>query len=156
MDLFAGVFILFSTLIVHAEGVDVRVGDPLNYPNGYSYMTHYFYINDHLAYCLQPRLGPMPNGGYEATEISSDGYDGYPLLVKVLACGYGGPNDLTGIYFPNASEQERYIYTHIAAGYAYVSNREVNSTIIDITGLSDEDFENSGLGAFVRAAWNTD
>ena len=156
MALFAGVFIIFSTLIVHAEGVDVRVGDPLNYPNGYSYMTHYFYINDHLAYCLQPRLGPMPNGGYEATEISSEGYEGYPLLVKVLACGYGGPNDLTSIYFPNASEQERYIYTHIAAGYAYVSNRDVNSSIIDITGLSNEDFENCGLGAFVRAAWNTE
>jgi len=98
----------------------------------------------------------MSDGNYEAYELSSEGSDGYPLLIKVLACGYGGPNDITGVYFPSASERERYIYTHIAAGYAYVSNAGVQTHVTDITGLSNEDFEACGLGDFVRAAWNTD
>lgn len=151
-----GVFVMLTSITVHAEEVSVTVGEALNYPNGFSYMTHYFYLNDTLAYCLQPRLGPTSNGSYNATEIYSDGDNGYPLLVKVLACGFGGPNDITAQYFPGASERDRYIYTHIAAGYAYMSNSEMNGTINDITGLSSEQFEACGLGDFVRAAWNTE
>lgn len=156
LTILIGLFVLLSSLVARAEGVNVTVGDALKYPNGYTYMTHYFYIDGKLAYCLQPKLGPTSNGTYEAREISSEGNDGYPLLIKVLACGYGGPNDLTTIYFPGATEQERYIYTHIAAGYAYMSNSEMNQTINDITGLTNEQFEACGLGDFVRAAWNTD
>lgn len=156
LTILIGLFVLLSSITARAESVNVTVGEGLKYPNGFAYMTHYFYMDGKLAYCLQPKLGPTSNGTYEAKEISSEGNDGYPLLVKVLACGYGGPNDLTPIYFPGASEKERYIYTHIAAGYAYMSNAQMNNTINDITGLTDEQFEACGLGDFVRAAWETD
>lgn len=154
----AGLFailLLILSVSAHAEPVSVSVGEALQYPNGYGYMTHYFYMDGKLAYCLQPRLGPMPNGSYETTIIGSEGADGYPLLVKVLACGYGGPNDLTATYFPGASDRERYIYTHIAAGYAYMSNAQMGTTAYDMTGLTDEQFEACGLGNFVRAAAGT-
>ncbi len=150
----SGFFALFFGLSVHAQAANVTVGDALSYPNGYNHMTHYFYLDGQLTYCLQPRLGPMQNGEYDTMIISDEGSDGYPLLVKVLACGYGGPNDLTTVYFPGASEQERYVYTHIAAGYAYMSNAEM-SDCYDMTGLTNDQFEACGLGDFVRAAWST-
>lgn len=149
----SGLIILFTSMTVHAENVNVTVGEALSYPQGFSYMTHYFYMDGQLAYCLEPRLGPMPDGNYETEIISDEGENGLPLLVRILACGYGGPNDLTQIYFPGASERDRYIYTHIAAGYAYQTNE--NRGIYDITGLTDEQFEACGLGDFVRAAWNS-
>ena len=138
-----------------AANVNVRVGEALNDPNGFPYMTHYFYMNDTLAYCLEPRLGPMAEGNYETMDISSEGSEGYPLLIRVLACGYGGPNDLTGVFFPGASERDRYLYTHIAAGYAYLNNSQMDGKVHDITGLSEAEFEACGLGDFVRAAWDS-
>lgn len=147
--------IMLSGVTAKAETVNVTVGDAISYPSGMGYMTHYFYMDGHPAYCFQPRLGPMSSGQKEVSYISSEGEDGYPLLVKVLACGYGGPNDLTLTYFPGASDKDRYIYTHIAAGYAYMTAKESQSTLNDITGLTNEQFESSGLGDFVRAAWNT-
>ena len=147
--------ILLTSVTASAETVNVTVGEALQYPSGFGHMTHYFYMDGQLAYCLQPRLGPMSSGTKEVTYISSDGADGYPLLVKILACGYGGPNDLTGVYFPGASDKDRYIYTHIAAGYAYMTIKESQSTLNDITGLTNEQFESSGLGNFVRAANST-
>lgn len=150
----SGFLILFSSMTVHAESANVTVGEALNYPQGFSYMTHYFYMDGQLAYCLEPRLGPMPEGDYETTILDSEGDNGFPLLVRILACGYGGPNDLTSIYFPGASERDRYIYTHIAAGYAYQTSGILG--VYDITGLTDEQFEACGLGDFVRAAWASD
>lgn len=152
----SGFFVLFLSITARAESTNVTVGEALQYPQGFNYMTHYFYMDGQLAYCLEPRLGPMSDGPYETTILSDEGSDGYPLLVKVLACGYGGPNDLTPIYFPGASDRDRYIYTHIAAGYAYQSNSTMTPGTYDMTGLTDEQFEACGLGDFVRAAWSTD
>ena len=153
------IFVLLASFALpisaKAANVNVRIGEAINYPNGFTYMTHYFYMNDTLAFCLEPRLGPMAEGSYEAIEVSSEGSEGYPLLVRVLACGYGGPNDLTGVFFPGASERDRYIYTHIAAGYAYLNNSQMDGKVHDITGLSAEEFEACGLGDFVRAAWDS-
>lgn len=125
----SGFFVLFVSITAHAESTVVNVGNPVNYPNGFPYMTHFFYMDGQLAYCLEPRLGPMQDGSYEVTYLTDEGENGYPLLVKVLACGYGGPNDITERMFPGASEEERYAYTHIAAGYAYLSNSSPESSI---------------------------
>lgn len=83
LTILIGLFVLLSSITARAESVNVTVGEGLKYPNGFTYMTHYFYMDGKLAYCLQPKLGPTSNGTYEAKEISSEGNDGYPLLVKV-------------------------------------------------------------------------
>ena len=40
-------------------------------------------------------------------------------LQKVLYYGYGGAGDITGSYLSGKSAEEKYVYTHIAASYAY-------------------------------------
>ena len=52
----------------------------------------------------------------------ADVLDSNANLQKVLYYGYGGAGDLTGSYLSGKSDNEKYVYTHIAASYAYAGD----------------------------------
>lgn len=99
-----------------SSGVTLVKGELLPYPSYLGdYFTNYFYVNGKIAYCLEsPRRSPE-DGNYIANVLNSN-----KKLQKVLYYGYGGPGDITKEYFPNLDKDTRYIYTHIAASYAYI------------------------------------
>ena len=59
-------------------------------------------------------------------------------LQKVLYYGYGGAGDITGSYLSGKSAEEKYVYTHIAASYAYAGEA-------GFTGCKYEDLVNAGV-----------
>lgn len=63
-------------------------------------------------------------------------------LQKVLYYGYGGAGDITGSYLSGKSAEEKYVYTHIAASYAYAGEA-------GFTGCKYEDLVNAGVIAYI-------
>ena len=104
----------------------VTRGEAIDYssyiPSG-SWQTHKYYIDGNLAYCVQSELAQVNDGDY-GTIVES--FDTYPLLCKVLFYGYGGPAYKMGEFFSGygitLTEEQAYLYTHIAANYAYGGN----------------------------------
>ena len=104
----------------------VTRGGTINYSSyipGSNWQTHYYYVDGHLAYCVQSELAQVNDGDY-GTIIET--FDTYPLLCKVLFYGYGGPAYKMGEFFSQygitLTEEQAYLYTHIAANYAYGGN----------------------------------
>ena len=104
----------------------VTRGEAINYSSyipGGSWQTHKYYIDGNLAYCVQSELAQVNDGDY-GTIIET--FDTYPLLCKVLFYGYGGPAYKMGEFFSGygitLTDEQAYLYTHIAANYAYGGN----------------------------------
>lgn len=100
------------------KGTNVTLvkGKKLKYPSNVgNYSTNYFYVNGKIAYCLESPKSSPPDSDYIANILETNA-----KLQKVLYYGYGGPGDLTGEYLSHLDVDTRYIYTHIAASYAYI------------------------------------
>ena len=55
---------------------------------------------------------------------------------------YGGAGDITGSYLSGKSAEEKYVYTHIAASYAYAGEA-------GFTGCKYEDLVKAGVIAYI-------
>ena len=117
---------VFSGTGLKASAAIVKRGDSIDYSSyipGGSWQTHKYYVDGNLAYCIQSELAMVDDGDY-GTIIET--FDSYPLLCKVLFYGYGGPAYKMGEFFSGygitLTEDQAYLYTHIAANYAYGGN----------------------------------
>lgn len=118
--------------------VSLQKGEDIQYP-GYlgNYNTSWFHVNGKVAYCLESQKATPPTGDYVSSVLDSNGN-----LQKVLYYGYGGAGDLTGEYLPGKSEEERYVYTHLAASYAYAGDA-------GFAGCTQEALENAGVMDYI-------
>ena len=119
MSVFLGTGIpVKAAMVTRGETIDYS-----SYIPGGSWQTHRYYIDGNLAYCVQSELAQVNDGDYQ-TIVES--FDTYPLLCKVLFYGYGGPAYKMGEFFSgygiSLTEEQAYLYTHIAANYAYGGN----------------------------------
>ena len=106
--------------------VTLTKGRTIYYPSYLgNYLTCLFTVNGKIAYCLQSQKASPPSGSYVAQVLDSN-----KNLQKVLYYGYGGAGDLTGSYLSGKSEDEKYVYTHIAASYAYAGEAGFTDVII--------------------------
>ena len=97
------------------ETVHLEKGETIYYPSYIgNYLTCWFTVNGKIAYCLESHRASPPSGDYVAQVLDSN-----KNLQKVLYYGYGGPGDITGSYMPSFDWKLKYIFTHIAASYAY-------------------------------------
>lgn len=113
-------------------------GKQLFYPSNVgNYSTNYFYVNGKIAYCLESPKASPPDSDYIANILDTNA-----KLQKVLYYGYGGPGDLTNQYMPQLDADTRYIYTHIAASYAYIGNAGFH-------GCTEESLRESGVLAYI-------
>ena len=98
-----------------SETVHLNKGRTIYYPDYLgNYLTCLFTVNGKLAYCLESHRASPPTGDYVADILESN-----KNLQKVLYYGYGGAGDITGSYLSGKSDDEKYVYTHLAASYAY-------------------------------------
>ena len=98
--------------------VSLNQGERLWYPSHWgTYSTSYFTVNGKIAYCLESPKNTPPSADYVATVLETNAN-----LQKVLYYGYGGPGDISASLLPGLSNNLKYIYTHIAASYAYIGN----------------------------------
>ena len=117
---------------------NLEVGAEIPYPaNLGNYSTNYFTVNGRIAYCLESAKATPPASDYVANEFENN-----ELLQKVLYYGYGGPGDVTDIYMPAFDAQLKYLFTHLAAAYAYCG-------IDGFTGCTMQDIEDCGVWGFV-------
>ena len=101
-----------------SSNVSLVKGKTLRYPSNIgNYETNYFYVNGKIAYCLESPKASPPDADYVAEVLNTNAN-----LQKVLYYGYGGPGDLTEQYMPQLDADTRYIFTHIAASYAYIGD----------------------------------
>lgn len=118
--------------------VSLDRGETISYPDYIgSYVTSRFTVNGKIAYCLQSHKATPPSGEYVAQVLDSNAN-----LQKVLYYGYGGAGDITGSYLSGKSEDEKYVYTHIAASYSYSGDAA-------FTGCEYEDLVNAGVIAYI-------
>lgn len=121
-----------------ASTANLVVGAEIPYPvNLGNYSTNYFTVNGRVAYCLESTKATPPASDYVANEFESNG-----LLQKVLYYGYGGPGDVTNIYMPAFDAQLKYLFTHLAAAYAYCG-------IDGFAGCTMADIEECGVWGYV-------
>ena len=119
--------------------VTLTKGRTIYYPSYLgNYLTCLFTVNGKIAYCLQSQKASPPSGSYVAQVLDSN-----KNLQKVLYYGYGGAGDLTGSYLSGKSEDEKYVYTHIAASYAYAGEA-------GFTGCNYNDLVNAGVIAYIN------
>ncbi|WP_270605702.1 SpaA isopeptide-forming pilin-related protein [Dorea amylophila] len=119
--------------------VTLTKGRTIYYPSYIgNYLTCLFTVNGKIAYCLQSQKASPPSGSYVAQVLDSN-----KNLQKVLYYGYGGAGDLTGSYLSGKSEDEKYVYTHIAASYAYAGEA-------GFTGCNYNDLVNAGVIAYIN------
>ena len=115
------------------------VGERLPYPSSLgNYSTTYFTVNGHVAYCLESAKTSPPSSDYVANIFESN-----LALQKVLYYGYGGPGDITDSYMPAFDWKRKYIYTHIAASYAYCGTD-------GFYGCTFENIQSSGLWDYIQ------
>lgn len=120
------------------ETVHLEKGETIYYPSYIgNYLTCWFTVNGKIAYCLESHRASPPSGDYVAKVL-----DNNKNLQKVLYYGYGGAGDLTGNYLSGKSAEEKYVYTHIAASYAYAEEA-------GFTGCNYEDLVNAGVIAYI-------
>lgn len=121
-----------------ASTVNLEIGAEIPYPTNLgNYSTNYFTVNGRTAYCLESAKATPPASDYVADEFENN-----KLLQKVLYYGYGGPGDVTDIYMPTFDTQLKYLFTHLAAAYAYCG-------IDGFTGCTMQDIEDCGVWGFV-------
>ena len=100
------------------ESVHLVQGERIWYPSHWGrYSTCWFTVNGKIAYCLESQKNSPSTGDYVADVLDSNAN-----LQKVLYYGYGGAGDITGSYLSGKSTNEKYVYTHIAASYAYAGD----------------------------------
>ncbi len=98
-----------------SSAVNLVKGEQIGYPSNLgNYSTAYFTVNGRVAYCLESMKASPPSSDYVANVFESN-----INLQKVLYYGYGGPGDITGTYMPDFDWQLKYVFTHLAASYAY-------------------------------------
>ncbi len=120
-------------------GVNLEKGETLWYPSNLGhYNTCKFYVNGKLAYCIQSHKASPPSGAYVAQVLDSN-----KNLQKALYYGYGGAGDISASYLAGKSADERYIYTHIAASYAYAGDYAFE-------GCTYENLVNAGVIAYIN------
>lgn len=118
--------------------VTLEQGDPIRYPSYIgNYSTCWFHVNGKIAYCLEAQKATPPNGDYVAQVLESN-----PNLRKALYYGYGGAGDITGSYLSGKSPEEKYVYTHIAASYAYAGDA-------GFTGCNYDDLVSAGVIGYI-------
>lgn len=101
-----------------SETVHLVQGERIWYPSHWGYYsTCWFTVNGKVAYCLESQKNSPATGDYVANVLDSNAN-----LQKVLYYGYGGAGDISGSYLSGKSTNERYVYTHIAAAYAYAGD----------------------------------
>lgn len=121
-----------------AATANLEVGAAIPYPTNLgNYSTNYFTVNGRVAYCLESTKATPPASDYVANEL-----EGNELLQKVIYYGYGGPGDVTDIYMPTFDSQLKYLFTHLAAAYAYCG-------IDGFAGCTMTDIEECGVWGFV-------
>ena len=120
------------------ETVHLEKGETIYYPSYIgNYLTCWFTVNGKIAYCLESHRSSPPSGDYVAQVLDSN-----KNLQNVLYYGYGGAGDITGSYLSGKSAEEKYVYTHIAASYAYAGEA-------GFTGCKYEDLVNAGVIAYI-------
>lgn len=140
-DIESGNVLLFSgadSSFSSRATVTLEKGETIYYPSYIGdYLTCWFYVNGKIAYCLQSHKASPPSGDYVAQVLDSN-----KNLQKVLYYGYGGAGDITGSYLSGKSAEEKYVYTHIAASYAYAGEA-------GFTGCDYNDLVNAGVIAYI-------
>ena len=122
-----------------SETVHLNKGRTIYYPDYLgNYLTCLFTVNGKLAYCLESHRASPPTGDYVADILESN-----KNLQKVLYYGYGGAGDITGSYLSGKSDDEKYVYTHLAASYAYCG-------ALAFTGCPYENLVNAGVIAYIN------
>lgn len=128
-----------SMALSRGTSVELVKGKRLPYPSNLGdYATHYFYVNGKIAYCVQSSKEAPPDSDYIANVLESN-----KQLQKVLYYGYGGPGDLTGKFMPHFDDDLRYIFTHLAAAYAYEG-------LAGFHGCTEEDLIECGVMAYIN------
>lgn len=118
--------------------VTLEKGETIYYPSYIgNYLTCWFTVNGKIAYCLESHKSSPPSGDYVAEVLDSN-----KNLQKVLYYGYGGAGDITGDYLSGKTKEEKYVYTHIAASYAYTGEA-------GFTGCDYNDLVNAGVIAYI-------
>ena len=118
--------------------VTLEKGETIYYPSYIgNYLTCWFRVNGKIAYCLESHKASPPSGDYVAEVLDSN-----KNLQKVLYYGYGGAGDITGSYLSGKSAEEKYVYTHIAASYAYAGEA-------GFTGCDYDDLVSAGVIAYI-------
>ena len=112
---------LVSATPAEADTGNLETGARIDYPaafnNGQGF-TNWFKVNGRWAYCLQADIDTPGSGNYPANVLNNVD------LQKVLYYGFGGPGDMTGTLLAGKSDAEKYVYTHIAASYAYYGGND--------------------------------
>ena len=118
--------------------VTLEKGETIYYPSYIgNYLTCWFWVNGKIAYCLESHKASPPSGDYVAEVLDSN-----KNLQKVLYYGYGGAGDITGSYLSGKNAEEKYVYTHIAASYAYAGEA-------GFTGCDYDDLVSAGVIAYI-------
>nr|WP_305137097.1 thioester domain-containing protein [uncultured Schaedlerella sp.] len=118
--------------------VNLEKGDTVQYPDPLGDSeTCLFQVNGRAAYCLENQKP----AAFSADTVSAI-LDSNENLQKVLYYGYGGKGDLTGEALSGKSEEEKYVYTHIAANYAYIGDA-------GFMGCTREDLEKAGVMDYI-------
>lgn len=117
------------------SAVNLEKGDAIRYPESLGeHEASWFQMNGETAYCLENQAAApfTVDGIFSVLESNVD-------LQKVLYYGFGGKGDLTGEALSGKSREEKYIYTQIAASYAYA----------DEAGLLEE-VKNTDVAAYIE------
>ncbi len=140
--------LILSTMLSHplkiygdSENAVVTRGKRIPYPKeiGGGWSTFYYYLDGNLVYCLEPPKDSPKNG----TVVETNPLLGNESLEKVLYYGYGGPEDCTDIFMGWADDDLRYLFTHIAASFAYCG-------FDGLKGCNQELLEEAGVWAYIE------
>lgn len=123
-----------------STGIITR-GERIPYPEamGGGWATFYYYLDGNLVYCLEPPKSSHPSG----TELTINPLTDNEQLAKVLYYGYGGPKDCTDAFMGWADTSLRYLFTHIAASYAYCGWEAFK-------GCTQEQLEACGVWSYIH------
>lgn len=140
-DIEDGEVMMFSSAdeaLEKGSKVHLVKGERIDYPSNVgNYFTCWFWVNGKLAYCIESHKSSPPTGDYVSDVLETN-----KNLQKVLYYGYGGAGDITGSYMPSASKEVKYVFTHIAASYAYAGTD-------GFAGCDYDDLVSSGVIAYI-------
>lgn len=147
-----------SSLTVHAQNVTLNKGARIPYqsyiPEADSYATHYYTYSvdgvEHVAYCIEAHHPALAAGDYEMRNLSGEQYE---LLVKIIACGYGSPYSKMDQIWPGITSEDpirAYLYTHIAATYAYIGAFSSSSPELWYKGINEDISEKYQIADFIE------
>lgn len=127
------------------SAVNVEKGEDIQCPDSLGdYGTSLFQINGGAAYCLEAQKPKTFTVDAVSSELESNGN-----LQKVLYYGYGGKGDLTGECLSGEGKEEKYVYTQIAASYAYAGET-------GFLGCTPEELKNTDVGAYIEFLFGQD